>query len=177
MDPNAESRDTMKRKEYSRRLEFEHELINRRVTWLLTSQSILFAAYGVVMQHSNQQGAAQLLKSMATIGPLICGSVLLGIVAAFLAKYRAWRRFKGDGHEGEPFGVETWITYLGFAPEIALPYMFAIAWTILLDASLWFWLTVIALGLTIVGLVCSYVLLVTESRKQNEKTSTPESPA
>ena len=35
-------------KDYMNRLDFEHELINRRVTWLLTSQSILFAIYGIV---------------------------------------------------------------------------------------------------------------------------------
>lgn len=32
---------------YFKRLEFEHELINRRLTWLLSSQTILFAAYGI----------------------------------------------------------------------------------------------------------------------------------
>jgi hypothetical protein len=29
------------------RQEFEHELINRKTTWLLTSQGLLFTAYGV----------------------------------------------------------------------------------------------------------------------------------
>ena len=33
--------------DYFEKLKFEHELLSRRVTWLLASQTILFAAYGV----------------------------------------------------------------------------------------------------------------------------------
>ena len=36
-------------KSYDDRLKFEHDLINRRLTWLLTSQSILFAALAFVL--------------------------------------------------------------------------------------------------------------------------------
>ena len=33
--------------DYNRKQEFEHDLINRKTTWSLTTQGILFAAYGV----------------------------------------------------------------------------------------------------------------------------------
>jgi hypothetical protein len=46
----------MDKSEYAERLKFEHELINRRVTWLLTSQSILFAAYGVALEKPAAEG-------------------------------------------------------------------------------------------------------------------------
>ena len=38
-----------KQEKYEQRLQFEHELINRRLTWLLTSQRILFAALAFVL--------------------------------------------------------------------------------------------------------------------------------
>ena len=39
--------------EYWKRLTFEHDLINRRITWLLSSQTILFAAYGITFTLSS----------------------------------------------------------------------------------------------------------------------------
>ena len=41
----------MEKQEYAERLKFEHELINTRVTWLMASQSILFAAYGAAFNN------------------------------------------------------------------------------------------------------------------------------
>ena len=37
------------RKEYLEPIRHEQGLINRRLTWLLTSQSMLFAAYGIML--------------------------------------------------------------------------------------------------------------------------------
>ena len=64
---------------------FEHELINRRLTWLLTSQTILFAAYGVALP-SGPNVADIFLKVTAISGTLIAGLILLGVLAAILAK-------------------------------------------------------------------------------------------
>ena len=36
---------------YFEKLKFERELLNRRITWLLTSQSILFSAYGLAVKN------------------------------------------------------------------------------------------------------------------------------
>jgi hypothetical protein len=40
----------MERTGYSERLKLEHELINRRVTWLLSPQTILFAEHPLVVR-------------------------------------------------------------------------------------------------------------------------------
>jgi hypothetical protein len=49
MPKNREENVESLRDKNFERLRFEHELINRRLTWLLSSQSILFAAYGVAL--------------------------------------------------------------------------------------------------------------------------------
>jgi len=36
--------------DYNDRQEFEHDVINRKTTWGLTGQTILFAAYGVTLR-------------------------------------------------------------------------------------------------------------------------------
>ena len=115
----------MEKGEYSERLKFEHELINRRVTWLLTSQTILFAAYGVALANP---GHGLFLTTVALTGGLIAILVLFGVVAAFAAKYCTWTDFKNSGNAAEQFWVRTWITYIGFIPEFALPLVFAVAW-------------------------------------------------
>jgi hypothetical protein len=117
----------MDRQEYSARLKFEHELINRRVTWLLTSQSILFAAYGVALKAS----AVWFLKTVAFTGGFICALIFIGISAAFCAKYYTWQDFKNSGNPAEPFWVRTVITYVAFIPEFALPLLFIRAWATL----------------------------------------------
>ncbi len=118
----------MDRTEYTRRLEFEHELIGRQIGWLLTSQTILLTAYGFVLSNPNPatKGFKDFLPIVAT---LLAVAVLFGVMAAFLAKLRTWQDFKvASGNTNEPFGVRTHITYLGLIPDFALPLVFAIAW-------------------------------------------------
>jgi hypothetical protein len=116
------------REEYIDGLKFEHELINRRVTWLLTSQSILFVAYGMVLDKLTDKGKP-FLQAIAMIGPLISIFILVSIIAAMLAKYLLCRKYRKDSNKKEePFGVSIWTTWLGFVPDIALPLVFIFAW-------------------------------------------------
>jgi hypothetical protein len=62
-------------------------------------------------------------------GIAVALAVLCGIVASFFAKLRTWQDLKRQaGHDSEQFWVRTWITYLGFVPDFALPLVFAFAW-------------------------------------------------
>lgn len=118
----------MDRTEYTRRLEFEHQLIGRQIGWLLTSQTFLLTAYGFVISQSTP--AIQRFKDfLPIIATLVAVVVLFGVTASFLAKLRTWQDFKlASGNIQEPFGVRTYITYLGLVPDFALPIVFAIAW-------------------------------------------------
>lgn len=116
----------MDRDEYSRRMQFEHELIDRRLTWLLTSESILFAAFGFGLDKS-----PAFLSVIAAVGLAISAAVFLGVTASLRAKYYIWRDFRVPPYENEPFWVRTPLTYLGMIPDLSLPVIFAIAWTAL----------------------------------------------
>jgi hypothetical protein len=117
-------------------MQFEHELINRRVTWLLTSETILFAAYGVALEKE-----PLFLKIVAIVGLAVSAAVFAGIVALLLAKIYTWLDFRDvSGNENEPFWVRTWITFVGFVLDLALPVVFAVAWMRLWSTSTCSWI-------------------------------------
>ena len=120
------------RKRYEHRGEFEHELLNRRVTWLLSSQTILFAAYGLSLADSADGEASELFREfIPQLGLFVCAAIWLGIVAAFLAKVRSWLDFRSSDttFRDEQLGVRTWITVLGYVPDCSLPLIFMWAWS------------------------------------------------
>jgi len=119
----------MDRKEYSARMGFEHELIDRRLGWLLTSETILLAAYGLAFDQN-----ILFLKLVALGGLGISGAVLLGILAAHEAKYCIWEDFlkSGESDKDEQFWVRTAITRKAFFTERAFPVVFALIWLALL---------------------------------------------
>ena len=56
-------------RDYNDRQQFEHQLIDRKTVWLLTTQGLLFAAYGVVMTSETQSAATrQLMHWLPILG-------------------------------------------------------------------------------------------------------------
>ena len=117
----------MEEREYLRRLEFEHDLINRRMGWLLTSQTILLGAYGLTL---DKTGATADLyrRAIPTLGLWSAIAVLLGVTASALAKFFTFWDFRRD-HPSAQWGVRTCITILGLVPDFSLPTIFVLAWT------------------------------------------------
>ena len=118
----------MTRAEYSHRMQFEHELINRRLGWLLTSESILFAAFGFAIGKD-----LFFLRVVACGGLAISLAIFLGILTSQDAKNKIWEDFKASGknEDDQEFWVRTSITRRAFFPERALPLVFAAMWTAL----------------------------------------------
>lgn len=117
-----------KQEKYEQRLQFEHELINRRLTWLLTSQSILFAALAFVIEKgdmSPQQEAFS--KIVPVLGICISIAILIGVLMAIMAKTITWQDSKAKAGATN-FGVRTWITFIAFIPDVFMPIAFAVAW-------------------------------------------------
>lgn len=114
--------------------EFEHELLNRRVTWLLTSQTILFAAYGLSFGEKIDIDSAEKFRSVVPfLGIVISLVIWLGINAAFFAKVTALKDFnrkaeKVENGEKETLGVRSWITVMGYIPDFCIPLIFIYAW-------------------------------------------------
>lgn len=82
---------------YHNKLKFEHELINRRLTWLLTSQSILFAALAFVlgkdMVYDPQTGGldkSDFFEILACLGLNISLLTWIGVVMGIVAKCTGW---------------------------------------------------------------------------------------
>jgi hypothetical protein len=130
--------------DHERRQEFEHELIDRKTTWLLGTQAILFAAYGVALDAT---ATADDLRDFQTVvsrtGLAIAAIMLVGVAAVINSKRLAWRKYRayfekprGQGvpmpepRDGRAlqWGVRTWNTVVSLLPDIALPVVFILAW-------------------------------------------------
>jgi hypothetical protein len=95
-----------KRDEYFRRMQFEHELINRRLMFVDVGDS-LFATYGLGLDRSVAIYHS-FLKTVACVGLLVSVAVFVGVIASLLAKFYIWLDFKKlSGNEKEQFWVRT----------------------------------------------------------------------
>ncbi|WP_133251942.1 hypothetical protein [Actinomycetospora cinnamomea] len=150
--------------DYSKALEFEHDLINRKITWLLTSQTILFAALGLTLQAL----VLRMVDIIAYVGLALCSIGLLGLVGNFRAKrfvhsdYKASRILGSTGERlrgrepgericwikrcirwicgrREPdraeWGVRSVTTWWGVLMDCLIPVAFGVAWIFVLIHS------------------------------------------
>ena len=126
--------------DYNDRQAFEHELIDRKTRWLLGTQAILFAAYGVTFQ---SESAGDVLREFRDIvawsGIAIAITVFIGVCAHIIAKRLSWKEYKKffDKETVDFFplnrrelrwGVKTRLTPWGLAPDMLLPLIFIGAW-------------------------------------------------
>jgi hypothetical protein len=132
--------------DYNRRQEFEHDLINRKTTWLLTTQTILFAAYGLTFRiGSVDEVRDQFRDIVASSGLAIALIILVGMLALIRSKVLSWRAYKDFYDEEETpnpprpldrgpleWGVHSRTTPLTLLPDVLLPLVFVMAWCLLL---------------------------------------------
>lgn len=112
-------------------LAFEHGLINRRLTWLLSSQSILFAALAIVLDKESISDRLTLFFNVIPLlGMLISSLIFIGVVMGVMAKVTTNIDYNRGRQEAEkkPLGVRTWITSIALAPDILMPVVFVFAW-------------------------------------------------
>jgi hypothetical protein len=134
-------------KDFNDRQTFEHDLINRKTTWLLTTQSILFTAYGVTFRTALTPEGLETFRRVLAISALAIALIMFfGVFALIGSKWRSWKTYrawfarKDTPNLPEPFGpddelqwgVETRNTKLALAPEVVLPLVFIAAWLSLL---------------------------------------------
>jgi hypothetical protein len=117
--------------EYQKQLQTEHELINRRLTWLLTSQTILFAALGFMLEKGVLSMQNKLFSIIvACLGLAISVFILIGIIMGVIAKITVWNDYNSC-NETKPkvqLGVRTWITFGALIPDVCIPLAFVFAW-------------------------------------------------
>ena len=105
----------------------EAALINHRITWLIASQSILFAGYAILVSSSKFE--SQLIQDITQVFVFVGKStallIFVGIVAACLAVFFIWN----DSHVQDPKrGLRICTTVAGLSPAVALPIVFFFAW-------------------------------------------------
>ena len=81
--------------EYWKRLTFEHDLINRRITWLLSTQAILFAAYGITLTRSSAKTVGNFPTVIAWSGMVMSILILFGILASLESQARRMAQLPG----------------------------------------------------------------------------------
>jgi hypothetical protein len=121
-------------KEFWDRLKFEHELLNQRITWLLTSQTILFAAYGFTLTKDSIL-AMNFQTVIAASGMTAAILMLIGILAGLHAKRAVWRDYQEDYNPRQKWGVRTGATWAGLVPDVCTPVVFVGAWMAVLISS------------------------------------------
>ena len=115
---------------YDEHCKFEDQLIANRLSWLLTSQSILFAGYGVILRgditRTYQVSASRIFF---IVGLTVSLLIFVGILAAVLANLH----HKRDLHKEFPdkkihLGIRAYTTVTGWSVALLLPVVFIIAW-------------------------------------------------
>ena len=97
----------------------EEILINHRITWLLASQSLLFAGFGWIKKDDNS-----LALILANLGLATSAFILLGILAAVSAQFIL---IKNKHYVWLPATIAGWITAIGLSAA------FVVAWNALLS--------------------------------------------
>ncbi len=116
---------------YCRQIDKEDELIDKRINWLLTSQSILFAAVGL----SGDKMAGIVQSVVPWVG--LCSSFAIGVtvLAASLSFTRYRNKLlelcppRNDPEQYYPqLHRKKWIIRLGLLPSSIVPLVFSAAW-------------------------------------------------
>lgn len=107
----------------------EDDLINQRLTWLIASQSLLFAGYAVLLtaEREKVEASKHLLDALAKWLPLLgvglAALAFIGVLAAVVASTILKVRYKRP-----TFGVHWSTTWAGWVVALLFPVLFAAAW-------------------------------------------------
>jgi len=128
--------------DYTKGQGFEHELINRKTTWLLTTQGLLFTAYGVTFRETGDDpGLLAFRQVIIFTGVAIALITMVGVGALIFSKIWSWLKYRALFLASEkltlpeplneqplPWGVQSNNTAITLIPDLALPLVFARAW-------------------------------------------------
>lgn len=185
-DRYRESRDVWQ--DHNHRQEFEHDLINRKTTWGLTSQTILFAAYGVTLRADNAAENNDLAaisdyfrKVVTSAGLLIATATFVAVLLNINSKRLSWCQYR-EFYEKHPllqrplvkkplqWGVSTPNTIGTMMLEAFLPLIFFGAWLRLLMHSSTGYIIIIgtiAIALAVVGVIVRWIAKARRKRHHN----------
>jgi hypothetical protein len=137
-----------------REIHYEHNLISHRMTWYVTSQSFLMAAFAVSggYNHRFVWLAKPLIPILGVVTSLIIWFSLIAAIEA-MRRLKVYKNeiFRQDNYlqNLNPFNLRFrkekekenwfkfmirvgWIHYIGLSPPVVIPLIFLIAWIIAL---------------------------------------------
>ena len=140
----------------------EDNLVNQRLTWLLTSQTIMFSAYGLILQFGGSEISCeenrhyQLLKVIIFLGMTTSALIFLGIIAAAIVLRKIWiKELSNNANSTHKCNYDkqkssdeekildikpnhysediTWVSfYGGLLPPVFIPILFFFSWVYLI---------------------------------------------
>jgi hypothetical protein len=111
----------------------EDGLVNHRLSWLLVSQALLFAAFGSLSKPVAPglppvpEVFNKAIQLIPVVGIAVAVIVLLAAGAACWAQHKLQVEYKNK-IPGFELGVSTATTLLGWSPSILIPIAFAASW-------------------------------------------------
>lgn len=131
--------------DYNHKQEFEHDLINRKTTWSLTTQGILFAAYGVTFGAKASQGLNEFRSAVTVAGLVVAILTFIGVAFLLLSKWISYTRYRKyfngrraclpgplKGKRLEWGSAGTKVTMITLVPDLGMPAVLIAAWCMLL---------------------------------------------
>ena len=117
-------------------VEHEDNLVNHRVSWLVTSQALFFAAYaiGFTASTTNSILPADDLKRVLLLIALLglCSAILTSMsIAAAVAALTKLRLIGRTSTLRPPLASENPTRFFGMVPPMALPLLFIFVWALL----------------------------------------------
>jgi len=125
-----------------RRLEHEDNLVNQRLSWILTSQAFLITAYAILLNapailrsEMHQRHQALLMWLIPLSGIVTVSLIWLAIIAAILAMrdLRACA-ISQPGFESSHIQGRALTRLLGLCAPILIPAVFLLTWLLILFA-------------------------------------------
>jgi len=155
-------------------VEHENTLTNHRVTWLLTSQGFLLAAFALVFQASTKSDVTPqtqpyykfIMAALALTGILASAYLRLGLRAAQIQhdRLRDWWEVRAKTVKGQhpPVCGSNFPWLIQSFPYYSFPLVFVVAWLFFIPVILWAEIEPYAnqLGIFTLGLVGAIGLIV-----------------
>lgn len=106
----------------------ENDLMNHRLTWLMTAEGLLFTALGFALSKENAPMAKQLIPVLSFVGILLAASASIVLDAADIAIIRWSYPHNDQKRNGDVIGYRG-LPFVGLlAPWRVYPPMFICAW-------------------------------------------------
>jgi hypothetical protein len=120
---------------YDEHCQFEDQLINYRLTWMLASEALLFAGFGAIMSSDKvgQDKIDFLTYVFIIVGLSLAGLTFVSVLAAVVANVTYWFRLRKKKKKYEKLRLGVWgaTTITAWIVACLIPVVFAVGWLLI----------------------------------------------